>query len=952
LEKHAPFELSIAQWNCRSVNKIEKINFIRGLRSNLTALQEIWKKGERISEMFQHLNIVERTTKRGGGTATLLNNFPDHKITEIHSINKDTNLIKVIINNNYLWIANVYLSKGKISKLQKLFGKLQNFVPLGEMSQVLLIGDFNVDIRNTKSDSYHLLIKLCKQLGLKIEVPETPTRNNTTLDFLICGRSIKTHRRESVPSPSDHLAIRWDITIDFPNKTKQLKIPSKETAERITEKLLGNEEVTGAAIFLDELREYRLQERKHLQKLVKHKPRDLHLFEKLLQIDNPAQVNELVSSHWQNIMQRIERTRWTNESKLAYKDLKDILKYHLYEKRDGGIIALVLSEDGTIISELEKVYELLAKTIEEIQVDERWKFLDREEFPMLPMLSQKEVKHFMKEISTNKAITLDGLSDILFDKENRKISSYIFRDLWSISLDKIRGIQKSFTSRLLPLNKVFPNIPTRKQMRPILICSPLQKLLEARFLPKLRDYLCRRLTPCQTGFISKMGIQVNLYRAIQRIKNKTENGGNTYGLFIDFANAYNTVPHELLFQKLRRCKCLDNSEIDYLEALYTHYRIQIGKKMIKYNKGVAQGSLLSPALFNIFIEDLVESIATELKISIEDILLYADDILILCQSQEQIIKCIQIIERWSYTNGMELNKNKSGILVFAPRRAKKIPLMKLEVEKDIDGNVIESKWTTTVTNICGVPIVTKYKYLGTYIDSKLTMNFQFECIERKSNFLYTRLYPYLSHATADARKDMWRTMVLPLFNALLILLHFEEAKTNSWRVLRLLIGTFKKFLMIPRNTSTSLVSEMIGIDIPELVARNVVNSEEKWEARKERRQPDLIPKPETPNYLRGIPNEWCQILKQQFSRCQICKNNIQNEDHISAVHNVSIYGCNEIWAGIKKYHDKTVEIQKKKKGSIEKVKRTKYLEYWGPRLKAMIEDTAYKINLIYTRQQM
>jgi len=120
---------------------------------------------------------------------------------------------------------------------------------------------------------------------------------------------------------------------------------------------------------------------------------------------------------------------------------------------------------------------------------------------------------------------------------------------------------------------------------------------------------------------------------------------------------------------------------------------------------------------------------------------------------------------------MELNKNKSGVLVFALRKAKqkKIPLLKLETEKDVYGNVLDSIWVPTIKDICGVPIVTKYKYLGTYLDSKLTMNFQIECIERKSNFLFARLYPYLSYATADARKDMWRTMVLPLFNALLVL---------------------------------------------------------------------------------------------------------------------------------------------------------------------------------------
>ena len=91
---------------------------------------------------------------------------------------------------------------------------------------------------------------------------------------------------------------------------------------------------------------------------------------------------------------------------------------------------------------------------------------------------------------------------------------------------------------------------------------------------------------------------------------------NTYGLFIDFANAYNTVPHDLLFKKLRDNKCMEDIEIDYLEALYSRYRIRIGNRRIKFNKGVAQGSILSPALFNIFIEDLADELSKELGFSL------------------------------------------------------------------------------------------------------------------------------------------------------------------------------------------------------------------------------------------------------------------------------------------------------------------------------------------------
>ena len=141
---------------------------------------------------------------------------------------------------------------------------------------------------------------------------------------------------------------------------------------------------------------------------------------------------------------------------------------------------------------------------------------------------------------------------------------------------------------------------------------------------------------------------------------------------------------------------------------------------------------------------------------------------------------------------------------------------------------------------------------------------------------------------------------------------------------------------------------MMGIDISDIVAKKAVNSEEKWEARKDRRRPDLIPKNDVPNYLRGIPNEWCQILKQQCSICPICKKNTRNEDHMSRVHNIDIHGYKEIWANIKNYHERTLQAAKKK-SCWQKVKRIKYLEYWEPRLRQVKEETAYKFDLVYAR---
>ena len=76
------------------------------------------------------------------------------------------------------------------------------------------------------------------------------------------------------------------------------------------------------------------------------------------------------------------------------------------------------------------------------------------------------------------------------------------------------------------------------------------------------------------------------------------------------------------------------------------------------NSGLLQDSMLSPLLFNCFINDLIDDLE---KLTV-DMLSYVDDSVFICKNTIQIDNTISCITKWWENNKMKINNNKSGIL--------------------------------------------------------------------------------------------------------------------------------------------------------------------------------------------------------------------------------------------------------------------------------------------------
>ena len=90
-----------------------------------------------------------------------------------------------------------------------------------------------------------------------------------------------------------------------------------------------------------------------------------------------------------------------------------------------------------------------------------------------------------------------------------------------------------------------------------------------------------------------------------------------------------------------------------------------------------QGCSLSPILFNLYVNDLVTQIS-ELGLGIDidgekvAVLLYADDLVILSETEDDLQAILDTLHVWCSTNCLFVNPEKSKIIHFRPRLRHKL----------------------------------------------------------------------------------------------------------------------------------------------------------------------------------------------------------------------------------------------------------------------------------------
>ena len=166
------------------------------------------------------------------------------------------------------------------------------------------------------------------------------------------------------------------------------------------------------------------------------------------------------------------------------------------------------------------------------------------------------------------------------------------------------------------------------------------KILQA----KLQQYVNRELPDVQAGFRKGRGTRDQIANIRWIIEKATYFQENVYFCFIDYAKAFDCVDHNKLWKILKEMEIPDHLTC-LLRNLYAGEEATVRAAhgitdWFRIGKGVRQGCILSPCLFNLFAEYIMwnarlSEAQAGIKIAGRNVsnLRYADDIILMAESK-------------------------------------------------------------------------------------------------------------------------------------------------------------------------------------------------------------------------------------------------------------------------------------------------------------------------------
>ncbi|GFT18704.1 probable RNA-directed DNA polymerase from transposon X-element [Trichonephila clavipes] len=269
--------------------------------------------------------------------------------------------------------------------------------------------------------------------------------------------------------------------------------------------------------------------------------------------------------------------------------------------------------------------------------------------------------------------------------------------------------------------------------RPISLLSCLSKVYEFVLLQRLNQHCTafNFIIPQQCGFRPKCSTVHQLLRVTELIHSGFAKHEATGILFLDIAKAFDKIWHSFLSDRT--------------------FRVRVDKTLSSprpIRSGLPQGSLSSPLLFTLYVNDTPQTDLSHLA-------MFADDTAIITQNKRfsvvisNLQHCISLLELWLTDWKVKVNASKSACLMFTSRPRLPVGLSPIQIFGQ------------------PVPWVRVAKYLGLFLDAKLTFAHHIEQTRKKAQAVHAVLKRLISRRSKLAIRHkvlLYKSIIRPVMS--------------------------------------------------------------------------------------------------------------------------------------------------------------------------------------------
>ncbi|MCG7877158.1 MAG: reverse transcriptase domain-containing protein [Candidatus Thiodiazotropha endolucinida] len=746
---------SILQWNCRGLkaNFNELLILTTLFSPNVICLQETFlKTTDNISfkdySMYNH--IITDNQKASGGTSILVKSNVPHRKIDIN-----TNLQAVAVNvtlSKTITICSIYLPPHYNFSKQEL-ENLINQLP----RPYILLGDFNSHSKlwgctdtNNKGEIIENFIAendLCLFNDKQPTYLHSPTRKYFALDLSICSPNIYLDYDWSVVDDlhgSDHFPIvieeiesthedrhpRWNLSkANWENfnqlcneKLKPEVFKTANDIQSFTDELIhiaekcipksSTRSKRNRPWFNDAVKNSINKRKSALRKFNRQPTKENLIHAKHMRAKARKTIKSAKKTSWQQYVSKLNsrtpaKKIWDMIRKISGKNKSN---KHVHINSNGNICSTAKDISNALGESFQKNSSSsnYSETFQDIKQEQEknnlnFSSLNREKYN-LPFTTKELLNALHKSHDT--AVGPDDIHyQILKHLPNKALETLlnILNDIWITG--KFPDDWRKAT--IIPIPKPNKDHTNATNYRPIALTSCLCKTMERMINDRLVWFLesNQLITKFQAGFRKNNSTNDHLIRLESFIRDAFIKKEHVVAVFFDLEKAYDTTWKYGIMKDLHTLGLKGRLPLFIQNFLSSRsFNVRIGSTlsdMFEQEQGVPQGSILSPTLFSIKINNIVKCVKDP------DCSLFVDDFGIFYRSKNmetiefKLQRSLNNIEDWATENGFKFSKTKTQCVHFCQIRK-----LHLDPNLTIYGSQI--------------PVVTEAKFLGLLFDNKLS----------------------------------------------------------------------------------------------------------------------------------------------------------------------------------------------------------------------------------------